>query len=171
MSKQQTDSTALVIIDVQTGFFSGEWAVYKAQEKLDLIKGLIEKAKSAGVPVIFVRHDEAPEYDGPLHPEIAPKDGEPIVSKMTPDSFYETDLQETLEGLGVKKLVLAGFQTDYCIDTTTRRAFSMGYDVTLAEDAHSTVSDDFVEAPNIIGHHNGILKMFATLKPAGEIEF
>lgn len=170
MNKQQTDK-ALVIIDVQTGFIDGDWAVYQAQERLERIKGLIERAKAAGVPVIFVRHDEAPEYDGPLHPEIAPKNGEPVISKMTPDSFYETDLQETLAGLGVKKLVLAGFQTDYCIDTTTRRAFSMGYDVTLAEDAHSTISDDFVEAPNIIAHHNNILRMFATLKPADEIEF
>ncbi|MBN1966334.1 MAG: cysteine hydrolase [Anaerolineae bacterium] len=163
--------TALLIIDVQVGFFENEPPVYQGDAMLARIQDLIERARAAGVPVVFVQHDEAPEIDGPIHPAIAPLAGDPVVHKMTPDSFYQTDLQEILAGLGTKKLILAGFQTEYCIDTTCRRAFSMGYEVTLVQDAHSTITfpDAPLDAPAIIAHHNHVLRAFASVIPAGAL--
>ena len=60
-----------------------------------------------------------------------------MVQKQTPDAFHETNLHSELESRGIRKLVIAGLQTEYCIDTTCRRASSLGYDIILVENAHS----------------------------------
>ena len=71
---------------------------------------------------------------------------------------------------GIRRLVLAGMQTEYCIDTTTRRARSLGYEVVLAADAHSTYPGA-LPAEQVIAHHNSVLKAFADVRPAAEIDF
>lgn len=165
--------TALLIIDVQTGFLEGEFKVYEAETMLSRCHDLIARARAAAVPVIFVRHDSAPEYDGPLHPSLAPRPDEPIVSKMTPDAFHETTLQATLTERGIRHLIIAGFQTEMCIDTTTRRAFSMGYGVTLVGDAHSTpyFDDAVIDPPTAIAYHSQILTNFAKVVPSAAVVF
>jgi len=50
--------------------------------------------------------------------------------------------------------------TEYCVDTTSRRATSLGYDVTLASDAHLTRDNQVLTAANIIAHHNFVLGGF-----------
>lgn len=171
MSK--TDKTALLVIDVQAGFFKDDMSVHQSDVILQRIKGLIDKARSANIDVIYVRHDEAPEFDGPIHPEIAPRTDEVIVSKMTPDSFFETNLGDVLKEKATMKLVIVGMQTEFCVDTTTRRAKSEGYQVTLVSDAHSTFDSDYtpISAEQIIGHHNAVLEGFAEVKPMSEIVF
>jgi nicotinamidase-related amidase len=78
---------------------------------------------------------------------------------------------------GVTNLVVAGGMTEYCVDTTCRRATSLGYDVTLAGDAHLTRDNGVLTAANIIAHHNFVLDDFGagdhviTVKPADEIIF
>ena len=73
--------------------------------------------------------------------------------------------------MGVKNLIITGMQTEYCVDTTCRRAYSLGYRVTLVKDAHSTWGTDLLTAPQIIAHHNEVLGgWFAKLKEADEIE-
>lgn len=57
----------------------------------------------------------------------------------------------------VKRLVVCGLQTEYCVDTTVRRAFSLGYEVTLAANAHSTWHGEVLPAAQIIAHHNSVL--------------
>jgi len=163
--------TALLVIDVQVGFFDSNPAVYKGEEILPRIKKLIEKARAANIPVVYVRHDEDPEEFREIHPQIAPQEGEPVISKMTPDSFYETNLQETLTELGVKNLVIAGFATEYCIDTTTRSAFGKKYKVTVVKDSHSTFDNPVIDAPTIIAHHNNVLQGFARLVTAQDVDF
>ena len=118
--------TALVVIDAQIGVV-GE--AYHHDEVLDNINLLLDRARSSGTPVIYVQHNEpkggelepgTPKW--PLHPAIAPRDGEPVVQKESPDSFHETRLQAELEARGIKRLVITGGQTQYCVDTTVRRA-------------------------------------------------
>jgi nicotinamidase-related amidase len=166
-----SSDTALLVIDVQEGFITSNPPIYQAEEMLERIGDLIKRAHAAQVPVIYVRHDEEPTIDGPIHPAIAPTGDEPVVSKMTPDSFYQTDLQDHLANLGVKNLVLCGFQTEYCIDTTTRRAFSMGYHFTLVENAHSTFGSLIIDAQTMIAHHTRVLSGFAKVAPAAKITF
>ncbi|HEX3047657.1 MAG TPA: isochorismatase family protein, partial [Bacillota bacterium] len=62
--------------------------------------------------------------------------------------------------------------TEFCVDTTCRRAFSLGYETTLVQDAHSTFHSKVLTAPQIIAHHNNVLGgWFVTLKSTGEIDF
>ena len=163
-------SVALLLIDAQTGFFDG---CYLGHEVLDRIKALVEQARTNDVTVIYVKHNTDPQIDGPIHPEIAPQADDAVVLKNTPDSFFQTSLAQELESRGVTKLILAGFQTELCIDTTCRRAWSMGYEVVLVKDAHSTFSfdDAVLSAHQIIEHHTDVLGSFAEIKSTSEIEF
>lgn len=174
-------ATALLVIDIQLGMFSEpDYPVYQEQALLANLSTLIEKARAAGVPVIYVQHSGSvtqdplwPENPGwQIHPAIFPQPGEAIVHKKTPDSFYQTSLQQELESRGIKHLVIAGMQTEYCVDTTTRQAFSRGYNLILVSDAHSTFNAPYLTAAQIIQHHNAVLgDSFATAKTTGEVEF
>ena len=138
---------------------------------LQRVNRLKQAAHDAGVLVIFIRHDEAPEIDGPVHPDIAPQRNEPIISKQTPDSFHETNLQETLAKLNVKNLVIAGFQTEWCVQTTSLRAHDLGYDVTVVEDAHSTFDEGDLTAVDIINRYNEQLAKKVKLVTTDSVAF
>jgi nicotinamidase-related amidase len=98
--------------------------------------------------------------------------GDIVIQKNTPDAFYKTNLCEKLESKGIRNLIVAGLQTEYCVDTTCRRAFSLGYNVTLVKDAHSTWDTSILSAEQIIEHHSSVLSgFFVTLKNEKEIMF
>jgi nicotinamidase-related amidase len=172
--------TALLIIDVQSGMFRPNAPVYEGEELLANLHMLIDSARVAEVPVVYIQHNGGPAHplaigtaDWEIHPAIEPHPHDIVVQKHTPDSFHETDLHIKLAARGIRRLVICGIQTDVCVDTTCRRAFSLGYDVTLAADAHSTWANAELglHAEQIIGHHNSILRWFAEVTPASEIDF
>ncbi|MEZ4657619.1 MAG: cysteine hydrolase family protein [Caldilineaceae bacterium] len=174
MSKQ-----ALLIIDVQNCMFDPPEPVYDADQLLNRLQGLIARARAAQTPVIYVQHcgpEGAPHAPGApgwqIHPAITPQSGELIVQKRMPDSFYETTLKAELDARGIGQLIMAGIQTEYCVDTTCRRAASEGYAVTLVQDAHSTWSKEDLTAAQIIAHHNWVLgDWFAKLVSAEDVQF
>lgn len=167
--------TALLVIDAQNEMFAEANPVYKSGELLHNLQSLIEKARMSDVPVVFIQHNDQTlvegTHDWQIHPSISPKDGDAVIQKRTPDSFHKTDLQDVLKAKGIEHLVVTGNQTEYCVDTTTRRAFSLGYRLTLVEDGHGTWDSDTLSAKQVIDHHNGVLSTFAALKETGEIEF
>ncbi|OIU68574.1 cysteine hydrolase family protein [Rossellomorea aquimaris] len=171
-------SSALIIIDVQKGMFPAGAAVYKGDGLIFTIQNLLGKARAAGVPVIYIQHN-APagkplEYGTEgwkIHEGIKPRSVDVIVQKTTPDSFFHTTLDKELNKKGIDHLYLAGIQTEACVDTTCRSAFGKGYKVTLVSDAHSTWDSGELTAKQIINHHNGVLRWFADVYPADEIEF
>jgi nicotinamidase-related amidase len=174
---------ALLVVDVQVGLV--ELIPENVREKvLPRIRTLVEKARASGKPVIFIQHDggkahplETHSQGWQIHPSLKPADGEPVIRKREPDSFFETKLQEELERRGIKRLIIAGGMTEYCVDTTCRRATSLGYDVTLAGDAHLTRDNGVLSAANIIAHHNLVLDDFGagnhvvSVRPTREIVF
>jgi nicotinamidase-related amidase len=173
--------TALVIIDVQKNLI-GE--AYQRDEVLAHINTLLAKARATGTPIIYVQHDGPKGHglevgtDGwQISPVIAPQEGEPIVHKRASDAFYATSLQQELHERHIHHLVVAGGQTEYCVDTTVRRATTYGYDVTLVGDAHTTFDCDTLTAAQIIAFYNETLDGFQTdtsaiiVKPTREIVF
>lgn len=102
---------------------------------------------------------------------VAPMDGDAVIQTRTPDSFLNTNLQDELQRRGVHRLVLTGMQTEMCVDTTCRRAFSLGYDVVLVKDAHSTWGNGRISADDIIDHHNKALRWFAEVESADDVSF
>jgi nicotinamidase-related amidase len=131
------------------------------------------------VPVIYVQHDgvkgsplEPGKISCFIHPKIAPKVGELVIHKPTPDAFYNSTLQAELDSRGIKRLIVAGIQSDWCVDTTVRRAYSLEYDVIVVEDAHTTFDTKILKAPQIIAHHNSIFcGRFAKLVKTANVDF
>ena len=151
-------STALLVIDVQVGLIEG---AHDAERLLANIADLIARARRAAAPVIYLRHNHAtwpPLQRGAptwqLHPRVAPAHGEAVLDKTASDSFYQTTLEAELSRRGVRRVVVTGMQSEYCVDTTCRSALSRDFDVTLASDAHTTGGPN---AARIIAHHNAVL--------------
>jgi nicotinamidase-related amidase len=173
--------TVLLVIDVQVGIIDHPQA-YDRDRILANIGDLIANARNARVPVIYVRHDggkgdplEANTEGWQIHQRIAPAEGEPIVEKQSCSSFYDTALQSLLEKTEISQLVVTGCMTEYCVDTACRHATTLGFDVTLVSDGHTTIDNDLLTGGQIIAHHNRALDGFnsgkntVTVKPANEI--
>ena len=152
-------NTALLVIDVQNGVVTG---APRRDTVVANINTLVSKARSHGVPVVWIQHSdddelaegsEAWEYV----PELVREEKEPLVAKRYGDSFEETDLEALLSGLGVGRLVVAGAQTDACIRSTLHGAIVRGYDAVLVGDAHTTEDLTAYGAPapeQVIAHTN-----------------
>ena len=174
--------TALVVIDVQVGIIEGARA-YRGGEVVERISSLLQRARASDTAIVYVQHDgpegHPVEVDSPgwqIHPAIAPAPGEPVVRKRASDSFFATTLQSELDERGIRHLIITGAMTEYCVDTTCRRAISLGYDVTLVSDAHTTHDNDLLSAAEIISHHNALLDGFdagdhaIAVKPAESVD-
>ena len=175
--------SALLVIDVQRGLCEGKYAAFEADALVKRINLLAKKARSDKVPVIWVHHEEV---DGPLEHgtegwqlakglESAPDDI--MVRKTTPDSFLRTGLERLLKTHAIDRLVVCGMQSDFCVDTTTRRALALGYPVDLVSDGHSTLDNTQLSAAKLIAHHNETLSNMTSfgprvrLVPAAEVSF
>ena len=170
--------TALLIIDVQNGMFMKEDSVYNSDEILFNIKQLIANARSNHVPIFYIQHNaktgsrlEHGTEAWEIHPEVAPSSSNIIIQKTTPDSFFKTDLNAQLRNKNIGHLVIAGIQSEVCVDTTCRNAFSLGYKVTLVTDAHSTWDTSELSAEQIINHHNQVLRWFSVPKKTKDFIF
>jgi nicotinamidase-related amidase len=174
-------ATALLVVDLQLGMFNGEEIapIHAGDVLLARVQVLLAQARSAGAPVLYVRHDSGAGHllergtaKWQIHPAIAPAPGETIVDKRTPDSFHETTLSTELAAIGAKRLIVTGAQSEVCVDTTCRRAFSLGFDVTLVSDAHSTWNNAVLNADQIIRHTNQTLGgRFVRLISSGDAPF
>jgi nicotinamidase-related amidase len=181
-------TTALLIIDVQRAILTGAERQAVIDARLDEVAvrlGRLKRdAEAAGVPVILVQHDggsghrlERGTPGWQLRDEITPADGNIIVHKRSCDAFHDTDLSERLVEFGIDHLIIGGCMTQYCVDTTTRRAVSEGYDVTLLEDGHATADFGALTAEQIVDHHNHLLSGFdagskaVSVKSADSIRF
>jgi len=175
---------ALLVVDVQTGLIASGW---RGEEVLSRVNALIARAREAGAPVIYIQHDGGAEdakwnwvgsEDWTLHPRLLPpNESEPVIHKAACDAFWRTGLAEHLAAIGADRLVVAGLQTQFCIDTTCRGAVALGYPVALAADAHTTDDAPHLSAERIVAHHNALLNGFGnddavvTVLPADEIAF
>lgn len=153
--------SALLVIDVQEGLFTPPPA--DAGAVVERINRLSAGARKAGAPVIFIQHQtahqELPHGSDAwrLHAGLQVEEGDHRVEKTTPDSFLRTRLGPLLIANGVSRLVICGYSTEFCVDTTTRRAAGLGYPVTLAADAHTSHDKPHASGRQISEHHNATL--------------
>jgi nicotinamidase-related amidase len=170
-------STALVIIDMQEGMFADVVEPYRGGEVLERIGKLLERARSSNVPVFHVQHDGGPgdilakgSAGWPHHPAVAPRGGETVIEKRHSSAFHDTDFHARLTRASVDRLVIAGMQTEMCVDSACRAAAALGYRVVLASDAHTTFDTRVLPAERIVAHHNNTLDgAFVELLPVDEI--
>ncbi|OSS44897.1 hypothetical protein B5807_09372 [Epicoccum nigrum] len=136
-----TDS-ALLIIDAQNEYASGQLKVTNAEASGKVIASLLEKYRSANGKVVHILHktpEGAPVFtpNTPLSEEfdiLKAKGEEEVIWKPHPGSFAETNLDETLKGWGIEKVVLTGYMAHVCVSTTARQAAQRGYDAVVVED-------------------------------------
>jgi nicotinamidase-related amidase len=172
-----SDKTALVIIDAQVNMFEEGCSVFEGETLLQKLRRLIGLARGASAPVVYVQNNGGegdPDQPGTpgwqIHPDVAPLPGDLIIQKHSPDSFHETNLQDELAACQMSGLVIAGMQTEMCIDATCRRAHELGYEVTLVEDAHSTF-DGALTAVQTIAEYNDVLRKIIRLEKAANVSF
>ena len=169
---------ALLIIDAQVNMFDEDFCVYNAKEITENIRFLIQAARKTKTPVIFIRNNgEKGDPDIPgtpgwkIHPSFVPIKGETIIDKQGPDAFAGTNLQEELKSKDIEKLIIAGMQTEVCIETSVHRSKALGYQVIVAEDAHTTFDFDDQKATDTIQKANEAFKKIVTLQKAKVISF
>ncbi|MGB2919629.1 MAG: cysteine hydrolase family protein [Mycobacterium sp.] len=137
--------SALILIDCQNTYTHGVMELEGVQPALDEAAALLERARTAGIPVIHIQHDDGPGslYDvdgesGAIVAQVAPRDAEPVVIKNYPNSFVKTELDGLLKTVDASHLVLAGFMTHMCVNSTARGAFNLGYAPTVVSGATAT---------------------------------
>jgi nicotinamidase-related amidase len=150
---------ALLIVDMQEALFSTP--PYDADGLISRINDLSARMRTKQFPVIFVQHCGPegnalhPSQPGhALHSELVVKPGDKMISKMSCDCFLSTGLGLTLVDLEVDELVITGFATDFCVDTTVRSALAHGYPTTVPKDGHTTSDRPYMSASLVIQHHN-----------------
>ena len=79
-------------------------------------------------------------------PELAPRDGEPVIVKPGKGAFWATPLEGLLNERDVTHLVFAGVTTEVCVQTTMREANDRGYECLLVEDATESYFPEFKRA-------------------------
>lgn len=172
-------STALVVIDLQQGLLNEEPAPYRGDEVLQCVGGLLRRARASNVPIFHVQHDGGAgdslakgSVGWPHHPAVAPRDGEPVIEKRQSSAFHDTDFHARLQKANIDRLVIAGMQTEYCIDSACRAAVTLGYRVVLVSDGHTTFDSPVLPAERIVAHHNNTIGgAFVKLSTASEVQF
>ncbi|MCU6432962.1 cysteine hydrolase [Undibacterium sp. Jales W-56] len=163
--------TALLVIDVQRGLFDDEPRPFEADEVVARINVLTDRARQAAVPVVFIHHERQSgvlEYGSDswqLERGLMSKDGDVHLRKTTPDSFLRTELGALLAQWGTGQLVICGYASEFCVDTTTRRAAALGFPVILVADAHTTHDKAHATAAQIRAHHNATLPDIGSFGP------
>ncbi|MGW1891997.1 cysteine hydrolase family protein [Streptomyces sp. NPDC002004] len=185
------ENAALVVVDVQKGFDEEEfWGPRNNPAADDNIASLIDAWQASGRPVVFVRHNSL-KPESPLRPGYGGNDlkeyverrrgrgagPELLVTKTVNSAFYGTPgLDAWFRAEGIGQFVLAGIQTNMCVETTARMGGNLGYEVLFALDATYTfdlegpfgwrsTADELARATAVSVHGGG----FATVVTTDEV--
>jgi nicotinamidase-related amidase len=140
------DRTALLVIDAQQEYFAplGKLVLPDGPPAVARIHDLLGWARTHGVPVVHVVHESRrpnPATFAPgsptleIHPAARPVEGEPVITKHLPGSFTNTGLEAYLRQHGIEQVIVTGFMTQMCCDTTARQAAHRGFKVLMPADA------------------------------------
>ncbi|MEL7463291.1 MAG: cysteine hydrolase family protein [Pseudomonadota bacterium] len=188
MIRKFENDAALLLIDVQVGVndfahWGGPTGRRNNPEAEDRQRDLLAAFRASGLPVFFTRHDSR-EAASPLKFSLAsgaqieglePRDGEVVIEKDVNSGFIGTGLEVALRRAGVRRLIVGGFFTNFCVETTVRMAGNMGFDVYLAEDACATtnrVGPDGADHDPELVHALSVASMhgeFCTALSAGDV--
>jgi nicotinamidase-related amidase len=154
--------TAVLVIDMQRGLCDDPPRPFEAEQVIQRINALARRARTGGAPVAFIQHENAVdlEFDSErwqLADALQVDASDTKIRKSTPDSFLRTPLEAWLAGHGVQRVVICGYSSEFCVDTTARRAAALGYEVTLAADAHTSHDKPHATGAFIRAHHNATL--------------
>lgn len=139
----------LLVIDVQNEYFTGKMPITHPDFSILNIIHAIDIANAHQFPVIFIQHTnlgknattfvkETREWE--IHNKIRDKKHFCVIEKNFPGSFTGTNLNEILKNQGCDTVVISGYMTAMCCDTTARQAYHRGYDVEFLADATGSIA-------------------------------
>ena len=139
--------SALIMVDCQNTYRQGLMQLTNVEPAIIEAQKLLQMARDLKIPIIHIQHDAGvgTPYDvtaeiGQISAEVAPKNGEAVITKNYPNAFIATPLEAQLKALGIENVVLAGFMTHMCINSTARGAFNLGFKPTVVASACATRS-------------------------------
>lgn len=151
-------NSALLLIDIQNDYFKGgKSELYGPEQAAKNARTVLDVFREKGLPVFHIQHINTSENatfflsgseGANIFSSVYPLQGEDIIIKHTPNSFFETELQNKLSERNVKNLVICGMMSHMCIDTTVRAARYLGYTITVLQDACTT--KDLIWNDNVI---------------------
>ncbi len=140
---------ALLVIDVQNEYFTGKLPVSYPQGSLERILQAMNAARESGIPLVLIQHS-APQPDSAtfrrssqeweLHPAVAQQAHDVLIEKTLPGSFTGTQLEAWLRERAIDTVVISGYMTQMCCDTTARQALHLGLGVEFLSDATGTLA-------------------------------
>ncbi|MET0314724.1 MAG: cysteine hydrolase family protein [Hansschlegelia sp.] len=134
----------LVVIDAQNEYVRGPLALPGVGPALNAIESLLAEARAAGTPIVHLVHRDVEGVfvegteGAEIAPQAAPSGNEKVFEKTLPNGFTNSEFGPALKALGRDKLILTGFMTHMCVDSTARAAVDLGYGVTIVENAVAT---------------------------------
>ena len=138
--------TVIVLIDYQNEYRNGPLALPDEPSASNTARRLRAWADQVGIAVIHVLHRAPPA--APIFAPgsigaapivgLAPGEGEAVIHKHLPSAFTGTSLLDELQARGSETLIIAGYMTHNCLDSTARDAFHRGYRVGVVADASAT---------------------------------
>ena len=150
--------SALLVIDIQNLLVVEK--PYAIEERLALWQDSITKARQAGLEIIHVRHHDQElvkgTVDWEIHSIVAPLASEKIFDKTFNSAFKETGLHAYLQEMGIEQLIIMGMATNFCIDTTIKVAFELGYKVAVIQDGTTTGYSGKLDEKDLIDHYQNI---------------
>ena len=139
--------SALIMVDCQNTYRRGVMQLTNVEAAILEAQKLLQMARDLNIAIIHIQHDAGvgSPYDvtaeiGQISAEVAPKNGENVITKNYPNAFIATPLEAQLKALGIENVVLAGFMTHMCINSTARGAFNLGFKPTVVASACATRS-------------------------------
>jgi len=136
---------ALLIVDIQLDYFAGgAFPLVDPDSAAAAARTVLDGFRASGETIVHIFHVST-EPDATffrpgtpgigIHPSVAPSGDEIVLEKHEPNSFIGTGLQQLLIEEGVTELVIVGMMSSMCIDSTTRAASELGFEVTVVSDA------------------------------------
>lgn len=150
---------ALIVVDFQEGLVAEN--PFNKENTINNIELLIKECRDNNVEVIYARHDggkgdelEFGSKGWQIYNQVAPEKGEKIIEKQYNSAFKNTELKEYLDEKSIDTIVLAGMQTEYCIDTTCKVAFEHNFKLIIPEETNTTFDNEFMSGKDIYEYYN-----------------
>jgi nicotinamidase-related amidase len=153
---------AIIVVDMQVGLLNGppKHDLQGVIERINLLTAMVRKHSGK---VIWVRHcgksgDPFERHtDGwAFLPELTRRSDDIVIEKTLNDPFVRTSLQRTLERVVPHRILVTGWATDSCIDSTVRSAISNDHHVVVVSDGHTVSDRPHLDATTVIRHHHWV---------------
>lgn len=149
---------ALLVIDIQTLLVEAK--PFVIAECLKVWQEAIAVCREKGIEVIYIRHNDEELITGSrgwaIDKAVATQAGEKIFDKHYNSAFKETGLQAYLDSQEIEHVIMMGMATNYCVDTTVKVAFELGYHVSVIENATTTFDEEDMTADQLVKHYKSI---------------